>query len=137
MYYLINKHFGCYAAALISVQDRTDKPIYTKHHIKLQLFNNSCVVAYLCRQGVDPRWHSCAQYLFVIAHWGLELWIDNLLCYCRHQTLCLHAFCALRHYTLIHSYFISQTTMGCYCQQIGGGGVSLGAMLDSLLIIIC
>ena len=28
-------------AALISVQDRTDKPIYTKQHIKLQLFNNS------------------------------------------------------------------------------------------------
>ena len=40
MYYLINK---CgYAAALISVQEhRTDKPISTKHHIKLQLFNSS------------------------------------------------------------------------------------------------
>ena len=42
MYYLIIiKRFGCYAAALISVQDRTDKPIYTKQHIKLQLFNKS------------------------------------------------------------------------------------------------
>ena len=41
IYYLINKRFSCYAAALISVQEhRTDKPIYTKPHIKLQLFNN-------------------------------------------------------------------------------------------------
>ena len=31
---------------------------------------------------------------------------------------------------LIHSYFISQTTKGCYCQQIGEGGVSPGAMLN-------
>ena len=38
--HVLIKRFGCYAAALISVQDRTDKPIYTKQHIKLQLFNN-------------------------------------------------------------------------------------------------
>ena len=33
---------------------------------------------------------------------------------------------------LIHSYFISQTTKGCYCQHIGEGGVtcSPGAMLN-------
>ena len=27
---------------------------------------------------------------------------------------------------LMHLYFISQTTKGCYCQQMGGGGVSPG-----------
>ena len=53
---------------------------------------------------------------------GLELWVDYS-CYCRHQTLCLHAFGALG-VTSIHSYFISQTTKGCYCQQIGEGGIS-------------
>ena len=58
---------------------------------------------------------------------GLELWVDYS-CYCRHQTLCLHAFGALG-VTSIHSYFISQTTKGCYCQQIGEGGISPGAML--------
>ena len=39
----------------------------------------SCVVAYLCRQGVDTRWHSSAQYSFVIPYTlgsGLELWVD-------------------------------------------------------------
>ena len=61
MYYLIIiKCFGCYAAALISVQNRTDKPIYTKQHIKLQLFNNSNNWAGTWCARASIAWRVCA-----------------------------------------------------------------------------
>ena len=49
---------------------------------------------------------------------GLELWVA------------LRTFMYLNAAALIQSYFTSQTTKGCYCQQIGEGGVSPGAMLN-------